>query len=75
MMGIRDSTAGSGVDCPRISCERTTLNAGSSVLTVCVSEMATAANERLAATWPMACIDAGPAIEPNSCLVMTWWHV
>ena len=47
-----------------------TLKAGSSVLTVCVSEMATAANDRLAATCPMACMDAGPAMAASSSLVM-----
>ena len=37
---------------------------------VCVREMATAAKERLAAMWPMACMDAGPKMVLNSDLVM-----
>jgi hypothetical protein len=49
MMGIKDKMAGRGVDSPRISCESTTLNAGSRVFTVCVREMATAAKEMFAA--------------------------
>ena len=66
MMGIKERTAGRGVASPRMSFMSTTLKAGSSVLTVCVSEIATAANERLAAMWPIACIEAGPKIVPNS---------
>ena len=70
MMGTSDSTAGRGVDSPKMSFMSTTLKAGSSVLTVCVREMATAAKDRLAAMWPMACIEAGPKMVPNSFLVM-----
>jgi hypothetical protein len=69
MMGTRDSTTGSGVAWPRMSCERITLKAGSRVFTVWVREMATAAKDTLAATWPMACMEAGPKILPNSSLV------
>jgi hypothetical protein len=71
MMGIKDKTAGSGVDSPRRTFMSTTLNAGSRVLTVWVSEMATAANDKLAAMWPMACIEAGPKTVANSFFVMT----
>ena len=69
MMGTSDSSTGSGVASPRMTLDSTTLKAGSSVLTVCVSEMATAANEMLAATWPTACMAAGPKMFLNSCLV------
>lgn len=70
MMGSSVSSTGRGVDSPRISWESTTLKAGSNVLTVWVKEMATAAKEMLAAMWPSACIEAGPKMVPNSCLVM-----
>jgi hypothetical protein len=69
MIGISDSSTGMGVASPRMTLESTTLNAGSRVLTVCVKLMATAANEMLAATWPMACMAAGPKMFLNSCLV------
>ena len=69
MIGTRDKTAGSGVASPRMSFASTTLKAGSRVLTVCVREMATAANDKLAAMWPIACIDAGPKMVPNSLAV------
>mmetsp|Transcript_8414 Transcript_8414/g.18005 ORF Transcript_8414/g.18005 Transcript_8414/m.18005 type:complete len:226 (-) Transcript_8414:255-932(-) len=71
MMGIRDSRAGRGVLSPRISFASTTLNAGSSVFTVWVREIATAANEMFAAMCPSACIDAGPKIDANSFFEMT----
>ena len=73
MTGSNDAITESGVAAPRISCDRTTLNRGSSVLTVCVSEIATAAKDRLAATWPNACMLAGPRIFFNSSLVMGRW--
>ena len=50
IMGIRVATTGSGVAFPMSSRESTTLKAGSRVFTVWVSEIATAAKERLAAT-------------------------
>jgi hypothetical protein len=49
---------------------RMTLKAGSSVFTVCVREMATAAKLMFAAMCPMACMKAGPKILPNSSLLM-----
>lgn len=72
MMGMRVLTTGRGVPTPRNSLERSTLKAGSSVFTVWVSEIATAAKDRLAAMWPTACIAAGPKIWPNSFFVMGW---
>lgn len=69
MTGTRVATTGAGVEVPISSLESTTLKAGSSVFTVCVSEMATAAKERLAATWPMACMLAGQKIWRNSSFV------
>ena len=50
MMGSKEAITGRAVASPSTTLERMTLKAGSKVLTVCVSEMATAANERLAAT-------------------------
>merc|ERR1719183_1555269 len=70
MIGTRAPSTGSAVASPRISLARITLNAGSSVFTVCVKEMATAANDRLAATWPMACMAAGGKMSVNSFLVI-----
>jgi len=70
MMGMRVVTTGMGVPTPRTSLDSATLKAGSKVFTVCVSEMATAAKDRLAATWPIACIAAGPKIVLNSSLLM-----
>ena len=70
MTGTRVPTTGRGVDCPRTNLERMTLKTGSKVLTVWVRLMATAAKDRLAATCPMACMAAGPAIFWNSDLVM-----
>lgn len=72
MMGMRVATTGKGVALPISSRERTTLKAGSRVFTVWVSEMATAAKERLAATWPMACMLAGQKICWNSCFVSAY---
>lgn len=69
MIGTRVATTGAGVAVPISSRDRTTLKAGSSVFTVWVSEMATAAKERLAATWPMACMLAGQKIWANSFFV------
>ena len=43
---------GRGVSTPRTSLDSATLNTGSSVFTVCVRLMATAANDRFAAMWP-----------------------
>ena len=63
-------STGSGVGVPRIDHWSTALKAGSRVLTVCVSEMATAAKERFAAIWPKACMDAGPEIFFSSSPVM-----
>lgn len=71
MIGSRESIAGRGVASPRMSLARMTLNAGSSVLTVCVREIATAANDKFAAMCPIACIEAGPAMVANSFLVIT----
>jgi len=70
MMGTSVATTGAGVPTPRIVLDSSTLNAGSSVLTVCVRLIATAANDRLAAMWPTACIDAGPSSELNSSLLI-----
>lgn len=70
MMGTSVATTGSGVLTPSTSFDRRQLKAGSSVLTVCVSEIATAANDTLAAMWPMACMLAGPEIWINSFLVI-----
>ena len=50
MMGTRVATTGAGVDVPKTSLDRMTLNTGSKVFTVCVKLMATAANDKLAAT-------------------------
>ena len=69
MMGSRVATTGRGVGWPRTSLDSATLKAGSSVLTVCVRLMATAAKDRLAATCPTACMAAGPKIFVNSCFV------
>ena len=68
MMGNNVATTGAGVFWPSSSLDSATLNTGSSVLTVCVSEIATAANDRLAAMWPIACMDAGKEILMNSSL-------
>ncbi len=70
MTGTKVPMTGRGVDWPRISFDKTTLKTGSRVLTVCVRLMATAAKDRLAATCPMACMEAGPAIVWNSDLVI-----
>ena len=70
MMGMRVETTGRGVPTPRKMRESSTLKAGSRVFTVCVSEMATAAKDRLAATWPTACMAAGPKMVLNSSLLM-----
>ena len=70
MMGMRVVTTGRGVLVPRKMRDRATLKAGSSVFTVCVREMATAAKDRLAATWPTACMAAGPKMVLNSSLLM-----
>ena len=68
-MGMRVETTAGCVPWPRRMRDRATEKAGSSVLTVCVSEIATAAKERLAAMWPTACIEAGQKMRPNSSLV------
>lgn len=73
MIGTKVSATGAGVEEPSISLERTTLNAGSRVLTVWVSEMATAAKDRLDAMCPIACMEAGPRIFINSSLVIGRW--
>ena len=70
MMGRSVATTGAGVPTPRMALDSSTLNAGSSVFTVCVRLMATAANDRLAAMWPTACMDAGPSSAPNSSLLI-----
>lgn len=70
MMGTRVASTGPGVFCPSRSLDRTTLKTGSMVFTVWVSEMATAAKDRLAAMWPMACMEAGQKMLQNSCLLM-----
>mmetsp|Transcript_10882 Transcript_10882/g.67225 ORF Transcript_10882/g.67225 Transcript_10882/m.67225 type:complete len:93 (+) Transcript_10882:3297-3575(+) len=49
MIGKSDATIGSGVFVPKKIDEVTTLNTGSKVFTVWVREIATAANEMLAA--------------------------
>ena len=69
MMGMRVAMTGAGVPTPSSAWDSSTLKAGSRVFTVCVSEMATAANDRFAAMWPMACMLAGQKICWNSCLV------
>ena len=66
MIGTSVARTGAGVFCPKRTLESATLKTGSSVLTVWVREMATAANDRLAAICPIACIDAGQKILPNS---------
>ena len=53
-----------------MSFDSTTLKAGSRVLTVWVSEMATAAKDRLAAMCPNACMEAGPNRVLNSAPVI-----
>lgn len=70
MIGTRVASTGGGVFCPRRSLDRTTLNTGSMVLTVWVREMATAAKDRLAAMWPIACMEAGQKMLLNSALLM-----
>lgn len=50
MMGTRVPTTGRGVAWPRMTLDSTTLNTGSSVFTVWVRLIATAAKDRLAAT-------------------------
>lgn len=70
MMGTRVPMTGRGVEVPKTSLDSATLKTGSRVFTVCVKLIATAAKDRLAATWPMACMAAGPAIFWNSALVM-----
>ena len=70
MIGNKAAATGNGVASPKMSLERTTLNAGSIVFTVCVREIATAAKERLAATCPIACIAAGGKIALNSDFVI-----
>lgn len=74
MMGMRVATTGAGVPTPRNSLDRSTLKAGSRVFTVWVRLIATAANDRLAAMWPMACMAAGPKIWPNSSLEIGCKH-
>ena len=69
MMGMSVAMTGAGVPTPSSAWDSSTLKAGSSVFTVCVSEMATAANDRFAATWPMACMLAGKKICWNSFFV------
>ena len=69
MMGTSVAKTGAGVFCPKSSLDKTTLNTGSMVLTVCVKEMATAANDRLAAMCPMACMEAGQKMLVNSALL------
>ncbi len=69
MMGTRVASTGPGVFWPSSSLERTTLKTGSMVLTVWVREMATAANDRLAAMCPMACMEAGQKMLVNSALL------
>ena len=69
-MGTRVATTGAGVAVPSSALPRMTLKAGSRVFTVCVSEMATAAKDRFAATCPMACMLAGQKICMNSFLLI-----
>lgn len=59
---------GNGVACFKIAKESRQLKAGSNVLIVWLSDMATAANETLAAMCPRACIVADPVIFSNSSL-------
>jgi hypothetical protein len=75
MMGSSVAMTGAGVLVPKKIFESKTLKAGSKVFTVCVREIATAANDRLAATCPMACIDAGRNRLTNSSLLIGWEHV
>lgn len=56
----------------RMMADNATLKAGSNVLTVWDREMATAANETLAAMWPRACMLAGPTMDFNSEPVIGW---
>lgn len=70
MMGTRVASTGPGVFWPSSSLDSTTLKTGSIVFTVCVREIATAAKDRLAAMWPMACMEAGQKMLPNSALLM-----
>ena len=70
MMGTRVAMTGAGVPTPSTSLDSATLKTGSSVFTVCVRLIATAAKERFAAMCPTACIAAGPKISPNSPLVI-----
>lgn len=69
MMGMSVAMTGPGVPTPSSAWDSSTLKAGSRVFTVCVSEMATAANDRFAAMCPMACMLAGQKICWNSCFV------
>ena len=69
-MGTSVASTGAGVFWPSRSLESTTLKTGSMVLTVCVREMATAAKDRLAAMWPIACMEAGQKMLPNSALLI-----
>lgn len=66
MMGTSVAMTGAGVFWPSSSFESATLKTGSRVLTVCVREMATAANDRFAAMWPIACMEAGQKMLENS---------
>lgn len=70
MIGRSVAITGAGVAVPRMSLDNATLKAGSSVLTVCVREIATAAKDRLAAMCPNACMAAGPNRVLNSALVI-----
>ena len=70
VMGSSERATGTEVEVPSTSLLIATLNTGSSVLTVCVNEIATAANEMFAAMWPRPCIDAGKRMVLNSSLVI-----
>ena len=70
MIGTSVASTGPGVFCPSSSLESTTLNTGSMVFTVCVREIATAANDRLAAMCPRACMEAGQKMLVNSALLI-----
>lgn len=70
VIGRSESATGTDVDVPSTSLLMATLKTGSSVFTVCVSEMATAAKEMFAAMCPRPCIDAGKRIVLNSSFVI-----
>ena len=70
VIGTNDSPTGNDVVVPRTSLVMATLKTGSSVFTVWVREIATAAKEILAAICPRPCIEAGNRIVLNSSFVI-----